>query len=79
MKINPKYKRRKRNHRTTLRLIPKYLNAYIYIYIYISVHELKYLLHYTASCLFFSNCFYLGLTGSRDKAVNLMWVAAQKG
>jgi len=87
MKINSKYKRRMRSHRTTLRLVPKYLNAYIYIYIYVcvcvcvcvSVHELKYLIHYTASCFFFSNYFYLGLTGSRDKAVHLIWVAAQNG
>lgn len=70
--MNYKYKRPKRSHRTTLRLMPKYLNAYIYKFI-------KYLIRYTASCFLFSNYFYLGLTGSRDKAVNLMWVAAQKG
>jgi hypothetical protein len=56
------------------------VNAEIFKFMYIyfsSFLELKCLIHRTVSYLF-STYLYLGLVWSRDKAVNLIWVAAQK-
>ena len=50
----------------------------IYVYLHF-INPLQSHIRYTTSCSTFYTCPYYWLLGSRDKAIGLTWVAAQKG
>jgi hypothetical protein len=53
----------------------KYVNAYVYLNF---IKSLKCRIHYTDSCFLFYAYHLFCLLGSQDKAIGLIWVAAEK-